>query len=378
MLKGHSSTIVPHAEKVLHEEIMRQSELVATLSHIHDFFDAVPNILLVLNKQRQVIFCNLATVELSKFNDAHSIFGLRPGEIFDCYNSEITGECGASEACDHCGVVLAAISARQGADNVQESRFITKDGQALDFSVWASPIELEGEQFILLMMKDISSEKRRRALERIFFHDINNIAQRFQTMNWLLEKNKPDQLKDIKRKMNLLTQDLIEEIRAQQDLVNAENNELSVQPLSISSLELIKEVAEIYTDNRYAAQSMLTIDGNSQDIIFISDKVLLKRIIGNLVKNALEASDEGQTVEIGCKTAEKQVQFWVHNKAFLEKDVQLQIFHRSFSTKGEGRGLGVYSIKLLTERYLKGKVSFTTSKEHGTTFNLFYPFVFDE
>ncbi len=378
MLKGHSPTIVPPAEKVLHEEIMRQSELVATLSHIHDFFDAVPNILLVLNKQRQVIFCNRATVELSKFNDAHAIFGLRSGEIFNCYNSETTGECGVSEACDHCGVVLAVISARQGDDNVKESRFITKDGQALVFSVWASPIELEGEQFILLMMKDISSEKRRRALERIFFHDINNIAQRFQAMNWGLDNDNPGLLKGFKRKMNLFTQDLIEEIRAQQDLTNAENNELSVQPLSISSLELVKDVAEIYTAHRNANRCILSVDENSQDIIFISDKVLLRRVIGNLVKNALEASDEGQTVTIGCKNAEKQVQFWVHNEAFLEKDIQLQLFHSSFSTKGEGRGLGSYSIKLLTERYLKGKVSFTTSQEHGTTFNLFYPFVFDE
>ncbi len=344
MHKGHSSTLVPPAEKVLHEEIMRQSELVATLSHIRDFFDAIPNILLVLNRQRQVISCNRATVEISKFNDAHSIFGLRPGEIFNCDNSETVGECGISEACDHCGVVLAAISARQGDDNVQESRFITKDGQALDFSVWASPIELEGEQFILLMMKDISSEKRRRALERIFFHDINNIAQRFQAMGWMLERNKPEQLKDIKTKMNLLTQELIEEVRAQQDLANAENNELSVQPLPISSLELIKEVAEIYTDYRYANLRILTIDENSQDIFFISDKVLLRRVIGNLVKNALEASYEGQTVIIGCKEAKNQVRFWVHNEAFLQKDVQLQIFHPSFSTKGEGRGLGVYSI----------------------------------
>lgn len=34
--------------------------------------------------------------------------------------------------------------------------------------------------------------------------------------------------------------------------------------------------------------------------------------------------------------------------------VQLQIFNRSFSTKGKGRGTGTYSMKLLTKRYLKG------------------------
>jgi sensor histidine kinase regulating citrate/malate metabolism len=51
-------------------------------------------------------------------------------------------------------------------------------------------------------------------------------------------------------------------------------------------------------------------------------------------------------------------------------DVQLQIFQRSFSTKGNGRGIGTYSIKLLTEQYLNGKVSFVSNESEGTRFSL--------
>jgi sensor histidine kinase regulating citrate/malate metabolism len=57
----------------------------------------------------------------------------------------------------------------------------------------------------------------------------------------------------------------------------------------------------------------------------------------------------------------------------MPRNVQLQVFQRSFSTKGADRGLGTYSIKLLTERYLNGKVWFTTSPEGGTTFTCQYP-----
>jgi sensor histidine kinase regulating citrate/malate metabolism len=46
----------------------------------------------------------------------------------------------------------------------------------------------------------------------------------------------------------------------------------------------------------------------------------------------------------------------------------MQLFKRSFSTKGLDRGLGTYSMKILGERYLKGKVYFTTSEEDGTSF----------
>ncbi|MFA7348153.1 MAG: ATP-binding protein, partial [Desulfurivibrionaceae bacterium] len=57
----------------------------------------------------------------------------------------------------------------------------------------------------------------------------------------------------------------------------------------------------------------------------------------------------------------------------MPENVQLQIFQRSFSTKGTGRGLGTYSIKLLGERYLKGRVSFTSTPEKGTTFRFRCP-----
>ena len=55
------------------------------------------------------------------------------------------------------------------------------------------------------------------------------------------------------------------------------------------------------------------------------------------------------------------------------REVQLQVFQRSFSTKGTDRGLGTYSMKLLSERYLHGSVSFTSTPEEGTIFRARYP-----
>ena len=75
----------------------------------------------------------------------------------------------------------------------------------------------------------------------------------------------------------------------------------------------------------------------------------------------------------GCAGEGDDVRFWVHNPMFMPPSVRLQIFKRSFSTKGSGRGLGSYSVKILTECYLKGKVGFTSSKEGGTTFFVILP-----
>ena len=67
------------------------------------------------------------------------------------------------------------------------------------------------------------------------------------------------------------------------------------------------------------------------------------------------------------------VEFSVHNPNPMPRNVQLQVFQRSFSTKGSGRGLGTYSMKLLSERYLGGRVSFESNEESGTVFRARYP-----
>ena len=106
---------------------------------------------------------------------------------------------------------------------------------------------------------------------------------------------------------------------------------------------------------------------------FFTDQRLLHRILINMTKNAIEASPAEAVVRIGCEQDGNDLEFWAHNQSCMPEQVQRQIFQRSFSTKGPGRGLGTYSIQLLGERYLKGRVSFTSSPEKGTTFRFRCP-----
>jgi signal transduction histidine kinase len=100
---------------------------------------------------------------------------------------------------------------------------------------------------------------------------------------------------------------------------------------------------------------------------------LLSRVLGNMIRNAIEASSPGETVTIGCFGKDDKIHFWVHNPAYMPEGIGLQVFDRSFSTKGAGRGLGTYSAKYPTEKYLAGEISYTSSEEQGTTFTAVYP-----
>ena len=109
------------------------------------------------------------------------------------------------------------------------------------------------------------------------------------------------------------------------------------------------------------------------DIDMTVDAVLLTRVLGNLTKNALEATQPGEAVTIGCTSDNGIVSFSVHNPSVMPISVQRQIFQRSFTTKGHGRGLGTYSSRLITRRYLAGELSFSSSPADGTVFTASIP-----
>jgi signal transduction histidine kinase len=162
---------------------------------------------------------------------------------------------------------------------------------------------------------------------------------------------------------------LVEEIRSQRELLAAENNELVVNP--ILPLATVLEMGFTHR-NTPSARARDTLHQGCETI-FNSDERLLGRVVGNLVKNALEASPVGGTVTLGCSVKGKEISFWCNNSGVIPRETQLQIFHRSFSTKEPGRGIGTYSVKILTERYLKGRVAFASNADDGTTFTVTYP-----
>lgn len=335
--------------------------------------DAVPNIILILNSQRQVIYANKALFEGLNI-DEEAVFGFRPGELLDCVHAfENEAGCGTTEFCSQCGAVNAILSSQKGINDVRECRITQRNGDALDLRVWSSWFDLEGERYTIFTLTDISHEKRRRALERIFFHDILNTTCSLQFTSYLLKGADQAEKEDLIENVSRITETLNEEIVAQRTLTNAENDELFVQVSLFNSYELLQEMASITSHNELAKLRRIICSPTSVNMDLSTDRVLLKRVVVNMIKNALEAARTGDSVTLGAKSSGQKVQFWVHNPGFIPREVQLQIFQRSFSTKGTGRGLGTYSIKLLTERYLKGIVSFTTSPEEGTTFMITIP-----
>lgn len=352
-----------------------QLQGVFDLQELQRFLDAVPDAFLILDDQRRIVFANAAFGSFLGLKDAQCIGGLRPGDAFDCIHAiNSTGGCGSTQACQMCGAAQAirsSLDTNQTA--VQECRISRRNGEALDLRVWGTPLLIGDKHFTMFAVRDISHEKRRRALERIFFHDILNTAGAVQGYAEMLAEAAPEEVEELTTKLQNATQLLVDEVKAQRELQAAENGELSTTPAPLDTREFIEEIASLYRNHSVASGMNIAIRPESQPLKMLTDKTLLRRVLGNMVKNALEASVEGQTVELSCQAQDGQVVFEVHNPGFMAHEVQLQVFQRSFSTKARDRGLGTYSMKLLSERYLGGKVRFHSTQQSGTVFQAIYP-----
>lgn len=382
------------AERMSAEEVEQQCRTVAGLPFVADFLDAVPNMALVLNACRQIVFGNRAFCDFVGAETVSELIGGRQGEVLECIHAEYLGKrpgeavgcirsdltaggCGTTLFCRTCGAVRSIINSRQlNALDIQECRMICgEERQPLDLRVWSRPLEISGHRFTVFSVMDISDEKRRKALERIFFHDVLNTAGGVKGLADLLaDSGMPEaEIRDVASMISESADQLIEEICAQRMLTAAENGELQVTVHPVETLDILFRVIRQFHSFSWAKNKRLLVDEAAEHVSLETDPVLLRRVLVNLTKNALEASEEGETVTLSSFEKDGRIGFTIHNRAVMSEDVQLQVFARSFSTKGSGRGLGTYSIKLITERYLQGEVQFVSNEKQGTLFTAVYP-----
>lgn len=342
--------------------------------------DAIPHFAMVLNSERQILAANTRTLSTFSREDLGSLIGKRTGEAIGClFDREGTDGCGSGPHCGTCGALRSILESQQLMQPVtRECSILLRDdiGTAMDLEVVSTPTVIEGIPVVICIFKDISAEKRRDVLERVFFHDVINTAGGIKGISSLLVEGKNlDEVKEQEYKQWLLdlSDRLIDEILLQRKLVAAESGAFKPEMMLVSVPKLLEDVWCLYTGHEVAEGRTLCL-GEVAGCHIVSDGAILRRILGNLVKNALEATPPGGTVTLSAREADGEVRFSVHNPGVIPQEVAMQLFRRSFSTKsGTGRGIGTYSIKLFGERYLGGKVSFASNAGTGTSFRFTLP-----
>jgi signal transduction histidine kinase len=373
-----AATFFAPAGRSSEAEIKQQQHAVVSVPLLQQTIDAMSDVVLILNGQRQVVSANRQLLEMLHC-EISVVLGRRPGELVGCRNARLGPDgCGTAHECVTCGAIQAVLDSQRREDRITRECRITLDepiGGALDLKVSATAVQVDGERYTIAVLKDISDEKRLAVLARMFFHDVMNTAGGIQGFAELIRESLPADSPESQEMAELteLAEQLIEEIRAQRDLTYAESGDLQPEWEVIDAAALLQRQRQLLAKHPVGSgrRIELTVEDNAT---LVTDPRLLGRVLSNMIKNALEATPVGQTVSIRCESRESDLEFHVHNPEVMPREVQMQIFQRSFSTKsGRGRGIGTHSIKLLGERYLGGHVCFASSEGHGTTFTIRLP-----
>lgn len=363
-----------------------QIEKINKLDFWKNAISSVSEITIILNSERRILFVSNALLEMMGLPTEEDILGLRPGEGMGCIHAhEAPGGCGDSEACQYCGAVKAVYKSQQTGERVVDDiRLTLSNGGselALDLEITAQTILFEGETFTIVNFGNIEDKKRKETLERLFYHDLMNRVGGLAGAIRLLKEFGSDTSASLpigrEELVGIIDEGLnsvVEMVNSQKLISMAERNELPVDYEIKALNDFIENIVRSFSVHEVAKGKALNLVlETDSDVLLHTDFTLLTRVLENLLKNAAEASDVGKDVKLMAKMVGDKIRISVMNESIMPDEVRHQVFQRNYSTKGKGRGLGTYSAKLFTERYLGGTVHFESNGTDGTIFYIELP-----
>ena len=346
---------------------------------IDGLLNTVSGLLAVLNEYRQILAINGSFLDMLGIDDAERALGLRPGEIIGCIHRNANeGGCGTSPFCATCGAAIAIVTCLDRGETIERECALTvlQHGVKRDLflRVRACPISVNGRRMILLFLQDITQQQQWEALGRVFFHDLSNTIYGLVGSSEILLDKTTDENREAAQRIYRLSLRLAKEVQMQKHLTQMADADyqLMIQPITV---EQIFDELDTAFSNHPAARHRTTIFADQHlALSFKSDFYLVVRVLTNMITNALEATDEGQSIKVWAMPEGQYLSFYVWNHQAISKNVADRIFQRNISTKADsGRGLGTYSMKLFGETFLNGKMDFTSFEAKGTTFILRLP-----
>ena len=360
-----------------------QLDLDVRIVSTHPLIDGLMNmasgLLAVLNEQRQLLAVNDSFLNLLGIADPAQVIGLRPGESFHCIHAhEMPGGCGTSELCASCGAAVAMVACMEGNMPVEKKCAVSamRNGKLADliFKVRAVPVIFDRRRYLLLFLNDISKEQQWGNLERMFYHDVNNIICAISSRSELMLLDPNADVEKMAREINALSMRLSGEVSIQRQMFQTGLS--TYQPLyrDVSVHRLLADIRNVFLNHPAAAGRFLNIREPADACVIETDYSLTVRILTNMVANALEATAAGGYVEFYTGMENGSICFCVRNEGVMPPHIAGRVFQRNFSTKeGAGRGLGTYAMKYFGETVLNGQVDFISSAQEGTIFRFRFP-----
>jgi signal transduction histidine kinase len=104
-----------------------------------------------------------------------------------------------------------------------------------------------------------------------------------------------------------------------------------------------------------------------------TDSTMLKRILVNLIQNAVQAMTNGGNLTIETTSQKQQIKIAIQDTGEgIPQQIQDRLFTPLITTKSKGQGFGLAVVKRMTEA-IGGNISFETQESKGTIFTVQFP-----
>lgn len=215
-------------------------------------------------------------------------------------------------------------------------------------------------------------EQAWREMAKQVAHEIKNplTPMRLTVQNFERKFDPTDE--NIKGKLAEYSQTLIQQIDVMSSIASA-FSDFAIMPIQkkekIEIISVVKLALDIFNDKSVRYQT------EEHELYAFLDKTQLIRVVTNLVKNALQATEneESPFVNVDVFSEGDAIKIIVSdNGKGVASEVKDLIFEPKFTTKTSGMGLGLPMIKNIIEAY-DGEIYFTSTEGYGTVFTVVLP-----
>ncbi|WKN43288.1 sensor histidine kinase [Tunicatimonas pelagia] len=144
--------------------------------------------------------------------------------------------------------------------------------------------------------------------------------------------------------------------------------------LTFAETDIVKEVQAVHEEACQIYTQKIVLECPEGEIIGVIDGVAIRRLLENLLTNAIKYGDINQTITIKVEDSDEQVHLGVHNYGNpipIERQQMIFNFLNHDSKKSDRErqswGMGLTLIRVVTESH-GGKVSLNSNAEQGTQF----------
>ena len=209
--------------------------------------------------------------------------------------------------------------------------------------------------------------KLREEVERITRHDLKSpLSASLTTAEQLLDSAYLgiEQRESIEL-IRDATREVIDLINRSLDVFKMECGTYQCNPSSIDLVKLTQRVVNEFRASAKEQGIVINFDGPLLAFGLVEESTT-RSALGNLIKNAVEASSSGHKVSVQVGLNEDHIEICIHNPSAIPEDIR-ETFFAKYATSGKsgGTGIGTYSAKLMIEAQ-HGSIHFDSSVSEGT------------